>query len=98
MTFGKVTERVAFDWLNAPWYPVIEPAEFFVTRFVLVSDVFVLSACAIRSGLSHQYWPMPASTCRFPTWPLGFTCPPNIQPSCAFETSLYVHSSAWTFT
>ena len=47
MTFGKVTERVAFDWLNAPWYPVIEPAEFFVTRFVLVSDVFVLSACAI---------------------------------------------------
>src|SRR2546422_11721889 len=43
--------------------------------------VFRLSACAIWSGFSHQYWPRPASSWRSPKWSEGFTCPPNIHPS-----------------
>src|SRR6266403_4063319 len=39
--------------------------------------VFRLSACAIWSGFSHQYWPRPASSWRSPKWSEGFTCPPN---------------------
>src|SRR5207248_11334850 len=59
--------------------------------------VFRLSACAIWSGLSHQYWPKPASSWRSPKWSEGFTCPPNIHPSSLLLISLKVHSSACTF-
>src|SRR2546426_11631682 len=47
--------------------------------------VFLLSACAIRSGLSHQYWARPASTWTLPKWSDGFTCPPSVHPSCLFS-------------
>src|SRR4029077_16733396 len=60
--------------------------------------VFLLRACAIWSGLSHQYWPRPASTWTPPKWSKGFTCPPNIHPSSLLLISLNVHSSACTFT
>src|SRR5881398_2179052 len=60
------------------------------TRFVLLSDLFVLSAWAIWSALSHQNCPSPASSCRLPKCMAGFTCPPNIQPSSLLAISLKV--------
>src|SRR5205809_2173353 len=60
--------------------------------------VFRLSACAIWSEFSHQYWPRPASSWTSPRWRDGFTWPPNIHPSSLLLISLNVHWRACTFT
>src|SRR5205809_3963731 len=60
--------------------------------------VFLLSACAIRSGFSHQYWARPASSWTPPKWKDGFTCPPNIHPSSLLLISANVHSRPCSFT
>ena len=62
------------------------------------SVVFRLVAWAIWSGLSHQYWPMPASSWTGPTCMVGFTWPPNIHPSGLLLIWLKVHCSAKSFT
>ena len=60
--------------------------------------VFRLVAWAIWSGLSHPYWPMPASICSGPMCMDGFTWPPNMHPSCLLLIWLKVHCSAKSFT
>src|SRR5712691_8227720 len=60
--------------------------------------VFLLSDWAIRSGLRNQNWPKPASSCAAPKWSVGFTWPPNSQPSSLLLTSKKVVWSACTFT
>src|SRR5213078_17655 len=60
--------------------------------------VFLLSDCAIRSGLSHQYCARPASTWTLPKCKDGFTCPPSVHPSWLLLTSSNVHWKACSFT
>src|SRR5213076_779068 len=60
--------------------------------------VFLLSACAIRSGLSHQYCARPASTWTLPKCRDGFTCPPIVHPSSLLAISANVHWKACSFT
>jgi len=60
--------------------------------------VFLSSAWAIRSELSHQNCPRPPSTCTLPKCIVGLICPPNIQPSSLLANSAKVHWRPWSFT